>query len=145
MKKIICLILTISMLIIIAGCGDIGFEDYSSSDDYYNLVISNYTSNETYSNISSTANSEVGGEDASSNVVSNKETSSKPIISNFSTEATSSEITTSSNHSNTIYVWIAASGKKYHSNPNCSSMKNPSKVTKEQAESKGRTPCSKCY
>ena len=44
-------------------------------------------------------------------------------------------------------VWVASSGngKKYHSNPNCSNMKNPNHVTKEQAIASGKTACSKCY
>ena len=42
-------------------------------------------------------------------------------------------------------VWIPKTGKKYHSNSNCSNMKNPSQVTKEQAIKKGYGPCSKCY
>ena len=42
-------------------------------------------------------------------------------------------------------VWIPNSGKKYHSNSGCSNMKNPTQVTRSQAETMGYTPCSKCY
>lgn len=42
-------------------------------------------------------------------------------------------------------VWIPKSGKKYHSDPSCSNMKNPSQVTKEEAEDRGYEPCKKCY
>ncbi len=42
-------------------------------------------------------------------------------------------------------VWIPKTGHKYHSNPNCSNMKNPSQVTINQAKDRGYTPCSKCY
>ena len=42
-------------------------------------------------------------------------------------------------------VWIPKSGKKYHSHPNCSGMKGPSKVTKSEAERRGYTPCKKCW
>lgn len=45
----------------------------------------------------------------------------------------------------TTMVWISRSGKKYHSNPNCSGMKSPSQVSIEQAQSSGYTPCKKCY
>ena len=42
-------------------------------------------------------------------------------------------------------VWIPNSGSKYHSNSGCSRMKNPTQVTRSQAEAMGFTPCSKCY
>lgn len=45
----------------------------------------------------------------------------------------------------TTYVYISQSGSRYHSNPNCSNMKNPSEVTLEYAEEHGYKPCSKCY
>lgn len=48
------------------------------------------------------------------------------------------------NVTQSVIVYITASGKKYHSNPNCSNMKNPIAVTLEEAQ-KTRTPCSKCY
>ncbi len=42
-------------------------------------------------------------------------------------------------------VWIPKSGKKYHSNPKCSNMKDPSHVTIDEAKDRGFTPCKKCY
>ncbi len=42
-------------------------------------------------------------------------------------------------------VWIPKSGSKYHSRSGCSNMKNPSQVTKAQAEASGFTPCKKCW
>ena len=42
-------------------------------------------------------------------------------------------------------VWIPKSGKKYHSKSNCSNMKNPSKVSEEEAINRGYTKCSKCW
>ena len=42
-------------------------------------------------------------------------------------------------------VWIPSSGTKYHSKSSCSNMKNPTQVTKSQAESRGFTPCKKCW
>ncbi len=42
-------------------------------------------------------------------------------------------------------VWISESGEKYHSDPDCSNMKDPEKITREKAEEMGRTPCKKCY
>lgn len=43
-------------------------------------------------------------------------------------------------------VWIPTNGgKKYHKSASCSNMKNPEEVTKSEAESRGFTPCKKCY
>lgn len=42
-------------------------------------------------------------------------------------------------------VWIPKSGTKYHSHSGCSNMKNPSQVTKAEAEDRGYTPCKKCW
>lgn len=43
------------------------------------------------------------------------------------------------------YVYIPQTGSKYHSNPNCSNMNNPSQVTLETALQMGFEPCKKCY
>lgn len=48
-------------------------------------------------------------------------------------------------NSNSSTVWIPKTGSKYHNNPNCSNMKNPSQVTKSQAINRGYEPCKKCY
>lgn len=42
-------------------------------------------------------------------------------------------------------VWISRTGTKYHSDPNCSNMRDPGYVTIEEAEAQGREPCSKCW
>ena len=42
-------------------------------------------------------------------------------------------------------VWIPNSGSKYHARSSCSNMKNPSQVTKSEAEQRGYEPCKKCY
>ncbi len=42
-------------------------------------------------------------------------------------------------------VWIPRTGSKYHSNPNCSGMNNPSQVPLETAIAQGYEPCKKCY
>lgn len=45
------------------------------------------------------------------------------------------------------YVYIAGSGngKKYHSRPGCSNMKNPIEISKDDAQARSYTPCKKCY
>lgn len=42
-------------------------------------------------------------------------------------------------------VWVSKTGKKYHSSPNCSNMKNPTQIPLESAISRGLEPCSKCH
>ncbi len=42
-------------------------------------------------------------------------------------------------------VWIPKSGTKYHSSASCSNMKDPTQVTKSEAEAKGYGPCSRCH
>lgn len=70
------------------------------------------------------------------------QTTTKEVDRNKDTSSTiQSHVTTT----NSNLVWIPKSGKKYHSNPKCSNMKNPSQVTKASAESNGYTPCKKCY
>lgn len=43
------------------------------------------------------------------------------------------------------YVWVPSSGKKYHSSSACSGMKNPRRVTLQDAVNAGYEPCSRCY
>ena len=42
-------------------------------------------------------------------------------------------------------VYISKTGSKYHSNLNCSNMKNPSHISINEAKRRGLGPCSKCY
>ena len=53
----------------------------------------------------------------------------------------SSESTTIENTNSNVVYWTKT-GKKYHSNPNCSGMKSPIEGTIAESQ---RTPCSKCY
>lgn len=45
----------------------------------------------------------------------------------------------------TVAVWIPKSGKKYHSKPDCSSMKSPCEISVDEAIEKGYSPCKKCF
>lgn len=74
--------------------------------------------------------------------------SSGPSSETTETQSSTTGQNSSSNDSQTSsseMVWIPKSGKKYHSNSGCSNMKNPSQVTKEEAEDQGYEPCKKCY
>lgn len=44
-----------------------------------------------------------------------------------------------------VYVAASGKGKKYHSNPNCSSMNGTKELSESEAEKQGYTPCKKCY
>lgn len=61
-------------------------------------------------------------------------TNNKPVTN------TNTNVSVDTSNSQTVY-WTA-NGKKYHSSPTCSNMKNPMSGTISQS---GRTPCSKCY
>lgn len=50
-----------------------------------------------------------------------------------------------SQEQNEEYVYVSSSGTKYHSNSSCSNMKNPSRITKDEAVSRGFEACKKCY
>lgn len=42
-------------------------------------------------------------------------------------------------------VWISQSGSKYHSDPSCSGIENPTEVTLSEAQDMGYEACKKCY
>lgn len=46
--------------------------------------------------------------------------------------------------SDTVYIAGSGQGTKYHSTPNCSSMKDPVALTRAEAENRGYTPCKRC-
>lgn len=73
--------------------------------------------------------------------------SSGPSGDTTETQKPSTEQSDSNNNqiSSGDMVWIPKSGKKYHSHAGCSNMKNPTQVTKEEAEDRGYEPCKKCW
>lgn len=77
-----------------------------------------------------------------------EETTQKPVTTTKKAETTTKEQTTAV----VIYddeasemVWIPNSGKRYHDNPSCSGMKNPTYVTIDEAIDLGYTACGRCY
>lgn len=68
--------------------------------------------------------------------------SSSTTISPSSTEQNDSN---NNQASNGTKVWVPKTGSKYHSRSGCSNMKNPSQVTKQEAERQGYEPCKKCW
>lgn len=70
-------------------------------------------------------------------------TSSCPIVGEGQEQA--NQQNTSQQATNEQTVYISKTGSKYHSNPNCSNMKNPTSVSLDEAQSKGLEPCKKCW
>ena len=63
-----------------------------------------------------------------------------------SSKKTTTSTSSSSGQKTGQMVWIPThGGKKYHSNPNCSGMKGPEKVSLSTAKARGFTACKKCY
>lgn len=58
---------------------------------------------------------------------------------------TTSTKTTQTHNETSSMVYIPKTGKKYHSNPNCSNMKNPRQVSITEAKRRHYEPCKKCY
>lgn len=72
-------------------------------------------------------------EEAQRQAAAQSSTSTQSERSSNYTEATSGE------------VYVPQSGFKYHSNPNCSNMKNPTAISLSEAQARGYQPCKKCY
>lgn len=66
---------------------------------------------------------------------------------NSSSQSTNNVVNTPpvQNNSNVVYIAGSGNGTKYHSNPNCSRMKNPIEISLSDAQAQGYGPCSKCY
>ena len=62
----------------------------------------------------------------------------------FIASATATPKTKNTSTKSTTYVWIPQSGNCYHKNKHCSGMKNPTRVSLQEAIDLGYTPCSKC-
>lgn len=58
---------------------------------------------------------------------------------------TSNKKSSGTSSGNPAKCYIPRSGKKYHRNPSCSNMKNPSETTIQHAEEMGYEACKKCY
>lgn len=43
-----------------------------------------------------------------------------------------------------VFVWAESKGKEYHTDKDCSGMKDPKQIKKSQAEKRNLTPCPKC-
>lgn len=62
-----------------------------------------------------------------------------------STNKSYSDNNSYSNEGSSATVYVSNKGKKYHSKPSCSRMKNPSAISESTAINRGYSPCSKCW
>ena len=115
-------------------CSGVQIEAYSIEDNGEGIMFNVYCYNVQpgitidYATGNSFSNSQQGG--------NNNQTES---------ETTPETSAPGNDNDNTEMVWIPSSGSKYHSKSSCSNMKNPTQVTKDEAERRGYTPCKKCY
>lgn len=72
----------------------------------------------------------------------NEESNSESINSDSDSSNSSSE--TNEATTNGTFVFVSASGNKYHSKPNCSNMRSPSPISLDDARLQGYEPCKKC-
>ncbi len=145
-KRVLSLILAMCLLFCITGCSET-YELQNTSSEIPVIITSTPTiTSQTITWVTSepaTTSDDVSSVPVSSEktLTSAKSASSKPAT------VTSKPATVTSKPAETTNskVWISKSGKKYHAYAGCSNMKNPTQVTKSEAEQKGLTPCSKCY
>ena len=169
LKKIVCFLLSISIGLIFAGCSanqtsaTSSLENTSSVPSAFASESSTVCS-EPEAEVSSSPETESSSEPVSSilpissvqpaapsstpsvlkpSVSVSKAPSPQKPTATVSKAPTPQKPVTTTPQSQT--VWISQTGKKYHSNPDCSNMKNPIKTTLEKAKAAGRTPCKKCY
>lgn len=78
-------------------------------------------------------------------ITNNKTVTNKTDTSSTSTKNTNSKSSTTIKNTNSTIVYVTKTGKKYHKG-GCSYLKNSKiEITLSEAQSKGYTPCSKCY
>lgn len=129
---------------LIVDCKDGSYEagkNNINSNESKNNSNSNPVNNSTNVNKNTSSNNGVTSNNNSSNTNSNSgSVTTNPTPQHAPAPAPTPQPSPQPSGGGTVY-WTA-NGKKYHSNPSCSNMNNPSSGTVEQS---GRTPCKKCY
>ncbi len=132
-------------------CGGVQMEAYSIEDKGNGICFNVYCYNVQPGITINYATGDSSGPASNTSSKSSTTTSSKTssVTSSKPTNATTSSVVESSSTvtqtQNNETVWIPRTGSKYHSNPNCSNMKDPTQVTRQEAQSRGYEPCKKCY
>ena len=132
MKKLLALVIAISLCLSFAGCVEdnpTNNEDASSDVVVQTISIPTTTSKNTETSNTNTS------------VTTTVTTSVKSTV-------TSKPIENVQQESNSQIVYITATGKKYHSTKSCSGLSNAKAIydsTLSEAKSKNLGPCSKCH
>ncbi len=162
MKKSVIVTFVLMFVLFILGCSEIDTETARDNiskaveSEFNGLVDADTNTYETSSNIVETK-SDIITEKHTQTVketekVTEKQTQKQTVketekATQKQTEKQTVKQTVASNSGNISYVWLSATGSKYHSINNCGKM-NPAKarqVTKDYAVSRGYGPCTKCY
>ena len=117
MKHILCLVLSLLLCCMSVGCVEV---EKSGTDNDTKSVLENHVNTD------------------DDDVTQKTTSTAKPK----ETETQKPQNTTKPSE---VMVWIPTSGSKYHSKAGCSNMKNPTQITKSQAEARGYEPCSRCH
>lgn len=71
------------------------------------------------------------------------------LLSSLGNTTPSYHVYLKSNATDSVYICNSTTAKRYHSTKNCNGLRNctheVNAITKQEAESKGRTPCKICY
>ena len=127
-------------------CSGVQMEAYSIEDKGNGICFNVYCYNVQPGITINYATGDSSGPASNTSSKTTSTTSSKPA-----SETTSSTSSVQQNSSTVTQtpsdemVWIPRTGSKFHRNASCSNMKDPTQVTRQEAESRGYEPCKKCY
>ena len=161
-KRILLLLISGVVLIAFNSCYESG-ENYSATNDAVDAEVTAdvATSNEpenTTEAVTTTTNEVTTTTEATTEKTTEATTkattksTTKKATTEAKTKATTTEATTKATTKATTeaeeyedMVWISENGKKYHSKPSCSNMKDPWQISKSSAERQGYGPCKRCH
>ena len=138
MKKILCLVICLAMLLSFGGCD---METFTSDSSDGTTVVSTTKEDET----TERATTEKQSVATTKTTIQTKETTTKKTTEVTTTKKTT-EVTTAKlteEQKNSITVYVTPSGKRYHLDPDCGG-KNSSATDLDRAINMGKTPCKKC-
>lgn len=123
-------------------CNGVQMEAYSIEDKGNSICFNVYCYNVQPGITINYATGDSSGPSTQTSSNTSSVTSSKPTSESSSLQQNSSTVTQTPSSE---MVWIPRTGSKYHRNASCSNMKDPTQVTRQEAESRGYEPCKKCY